>query len=401
MRSASRLAFLLFVVAVALVLSRTARAQPAKGVTQILALDVEEGSEEQADGLGVALRARIKSSSPTPVAETSTSVGMIGAALKCSSHPDANCLQRIGDHLKVDHFYWGSVNKAGKGQVAAELHSWTRGKGDSSSRETYPDTLKDPTSEELQRVAARLYDKINGTSIAPTVGSGTLHVQTQGVNGGDVFANDVKRGELKRGELVVPLPAGTYTVEVRAAGYQPSKKQVTVNGGQEALVSLPMTRELANVEAAPVAKKEEHGSSHKVLGWGLVGLGVVASAVAVVEVVHWSGLQSKVDDARGADGNFGVPRTADQPRVDDPCNFGTPNAKTACDANKDAKTSSIVAWVAGGVGLASLGVGVYFLVTDKGSSSADAPPPTNASLKPRLSPYAGPKAGGLALDWTF
>ncbi|MDB4995717.1 MAG: hypothetical protein JWM74_3149, partial [Myxococcaceae bacterium] len=76
-----------------------------------------------------------------------------------------------------------------------------------------------------------------------------------------------------------------------------------------------------------------------------------------------------------------------------------PAAKSACDTNKSAKSSSTVAWIAGGVGVAALGIGAVILLTD--SSGKHASVSTQGSLKPEILPYAGPKAGGVDLHWSF
>jgi hypothetical protein len=171
-----------------------------------------------------------------------------------------------------------------------------------------------------------------------------------------------------------------------------------VASGAEASATLAMVPESSTVVPPPV-EPEGGGSGRRILGWSLVGVGVVGAVVAVVEAVRWGSLQSKVDeDRKGKDGrgNYDVATVG----VSDPCNHDTPAAQSACDTNKSAKSTSTIAWVAGGVGVAALGIGAVILLTDS-SGSKSASVSTHGSVKPRVLPYAGPKAGGLELHWSF
>ena len=77
----------------------------------------------------------------------------------------ADCLGRMGDQLKADKFFWGTMKKAGK-NVALDLHLWTRGKPDQATTESYSDNLKDQNDEALKKIASRAFEKLTGAKFA-------------------------------------------------------------------------------------------------------------------------------------------------------------------------------------------------------------------------------------------
>src|SRR5262245_61424963 len=78
---------------VAVLVATPARAEPKMPIV-ILAIDSDD-AEEQADGLTGALRSKARSSSHFNLVDTSQSLGMLTAALKCPPKPDPTCLDRI------------------------------------------------------------------------------------------------------------------------------------------------------------------------------------------------------------------------------------------------------------------------------------------------------------------
>jgi hypothetical protein len=380
---------------------RTAFAQPKGGSAQVLTFEADEGAEDQADALSGALRARVRATPGWTLGDSTNSLSMMSAALKCASKTDGPCLQRIGDQLKTDKFFWGVVSKAPNKQLTTEVHLWQRGKPDSIARETFSEAVKDQNDETLKALATRIFDKLAGVAPPPAAAAGTMGaiaVHAGGDATGDLFIDNKRVGHVVNGEGRIDIKPGTYTIELRARTFKPAHQIVTVTAGAEASATLAMVPESSTVVPPPV-EPEGGGSGRKILGWGLVGVGVVGGVVAVVEAVHWSSLQSKIDeDRKGKDGrgNYDVATVG----VSDPCNHDTPAAKSACDTNKSAKSSSTVAWIAGGVGVAALGIGAVILLTDS-SGSKNASVSTQGSLKPQILPYAGPKAGGVDLHWSF
>jgi hypothetical protein len=375
---------------------RSALAQPRGGSdnsAHVLAFEADEGAEEQADALSGALRTRVRLQPGWTLGDGTNSLSMMAAALKCSNKNDAPCLQRVGDQLKSDRFFWGVVSNAPNKQLNADVHLWQRGKPDSIVRETFADNLKTPNDETLQGIAARIFEKLSTASVAPVMGAtGAIAIHVGADVTGEVFIDGKQVGHVEKGEGRVEIMPGTYVFELRARGFIPSRQTVTVVAGGETGATLAMVAE------APPLEAKSGASSRKILGWSLVGVGVVAVVVAVIEAAQWSSLQSSVDeDKQGKDGrgNYDVAGVG----VTDPCEHDTPAAQSACDTNSSAKTTSAIAWVAGGVGVAAIGVGAFILVKDMSGKSA--PVATQGSLKPRVLPYAGPKAGGVGLRWSF
>ena len=363
-------------------------AQPkSTGAVHVLTFDSDD-AEDQADALSTALRSKVRASAGWNLAETASSLSMLTAALKCPPQkPDAACLQRIGDQIKSDKFVWGVVSKSGKGQLSAEAHLWTRGKPDVSARESFTDNLKDPNDDNMKRLAGHLWDKLTGTV------SASYLIVHAGEGEGSVLVDNVVRGQLDHGQTKVEVAPGTHVVEVRAPGFQPARQSVPVTLGTDAPVTLTLVAESAKPPVEPPHEAEKSGSGKKILAYSVIGLGVVAGVVAVVEAAHWGGLQTKIDADRR--GNYGV----SGPVVTDPCNASpsTPQSDHACTTNKDAKTSSVLAWVLGGVGVAAIATGSVLLLTDhpQGKESAA------TAKKLRVTPYAGPHSGGVQLDMTF
>ncbi|MEO6576721.1 MAG: carboxypeptidase-like regulatory domain-containing protein, partial [Polyangiaceae bacterium] len=318
-----------------LLLSTGAIAQPkTTGAIHILTFDSDE-AEDQAEALSTALRSKVRATAGWNLAETSSSLSMLTAALKCPQKPDAACLQKISDQIKSDKFVWGMVSKGAKGQLNAEAHLWTRGKPEIVARESFSDNLKDPNDDSMKRLAGHLWDKLSGTISASFL---LVHA---GDGEGSVLVDNVVRGQLDHGQTKIEVAPGTHVIEVRATGFQPSRQSVAVAGGADAPVTLTLVADAAKPVVEPPHEAEKSGSGRKILAYSVIGVGVVAGVVAVIEAAHWGGLQTKIDADR--QGNYGV----GGPVVADPCNVNpsTMQSTDACSLNKDAKTSSALAWI--------------------------------------------------------
>src|ERR1700723_946621 len=97
----------LFALVTIVIHCSSARAQaPKPQDLHVLEIDSDD-ADDQAEALTGALRSRVRSAQGWSLPETSQSLRMLTAALRCPVRPDAPCLQRIGDHLKTDRFVWG------------------------------------------------------------------------------------------------------------------------------------------------------------------------------------------------------------------------------------------------------------------------------------------------------
>jgi hypothetical protein len=112
-----------------MLLSGTARAQAGARSNSVHILEVDsDDADDQAEALTGALRSHLRASPGWNLIETTQSLSMLTAALRCPRRPDAACLARIGDRLKADRFIWGLMNRGPRHQVVVELHFWIRGK---------------------------------------------------------------------------------------------------------------------------------------------------------------------------------------------------------------------------------------------------------------------------------
>ena len=285
------------------------------------------------------------------------------------------------------------MSKAPGNQVTAEIHLWARGKPDTSTKETYSDNLRDQNDETLRRVATRILDKISGT-----VTTGTLTVHVTEAEGEVLWVNGQKNRPIEHGAATIELPAGKYDVEVRALGFANAKQEaVLVSAGLDSTVTLKL--ETAPPPPVETSNAAVSGSKvRKVVSWSLVGLGVVAGVVAVVEAVQFMSAKNDLDAARKQ-----VPSNITDVCSDNPTVAFNSAATTACTKYNQAANDRTLAFISGGVAGALLVTGAVLLLTAPHEATEPAAPAT-ARAEPRLQvlPYAFPRGGGgVDLSLTF
>src|ERR1043166_6726485 len=106
MTCAVRIVWVLLAAAMALSVTRPARAEPPSArATPLYVLAIRtDDADDQADALTLALRARVRLAAGWSLLDTNQSFETLSIALKCSNRTDSACLQRIGDQLKTDHY---------------------------------------------------------------------------------------------------------------------------------------------------------------------------------------------------------------------------------------------------------------------------------------------------------
>jgi hypothetical protein len=416
----ARVSIALSVVLMALmsVLARTARAEPPnqKAMPVYVLSVLTEDADDQADALTQALRARVRQAPGLSLLETQQSLETLTIALRCPPHPDAPCLQRIGDQLHADHYLWGSLAKKRGGQVEIEAHFWSRGRPQLDATESYSDNLKDPGDEALKAVATKLVSELTGSPSGggsssgsggggggktPSTGPGTLVVHA-GSEGGTVSVDGVEKGTLEEGTARIELPEGSHTVTVHVPGFKAPSLTTTIKAGGEQEVSFALAA--GSESSGQSSSPEEPGASkpfpvRKVVGWSLVVAGGLGAGAAIYGLVSWVGDKNDSDKQRA-----NIPAN-----VGDACNVGGPNpppymasATAACNDSKDAQTNSTIAWVGGLVALAAGGVGTFLLLTDhEGDSPSARRAPAPAMRVVALTPTIGPHQGGLHLKVEF
>lgn len=395
--------------------SRAGAAVSPPGSTPVLTFETDD-ADEQSDAFTAALRAKVRITPGWVLSENSYSLAILTAALKC--RVDAACLQRIGDQMKTDKFFWGRVSRLGKTQIVVEAHYWQRGKHDSVTKETYSDDLRDPASDALKKIANRVFERLTNTMT-----TGTVAVQA-GRGGGAVLVDGAEAATLSSGVANLELKAGAHTLEVRSPGFLPLRQTINVVVGAETPVSFTLVPAEDAVDERPVSAPPSGAEPHrteapsngerKIVAYSLMGGGVVAVAVGAVFAVRWFNKNSQVDDLKKDQYGIGFPGAT----VSDPC-AGYPGAPAAaaqrmadaCQLGKDAVPLSTVAWIAGGAGAALIGTGAVLLLTGgdgRGEGSASSARGTRSRSKERRdfaisTPTIGlaPNQGMIRLGGTF
>jgi hypothetical protein len=379
-------AWAVFVAVVALLVPTLAFAQ--KPVTvHVIALDSDDASEDQADALTAALRQRVRGAPTLQLAESNQSLATLLPALKCPARPDSACLQRIGDQLKTDRFFWGNVVKASiPHQVVAEVHLWTRGKPEQVAKETYSDNLKDQNDDALKRIATQLFERLTGQAT-----QGTIIVHSIGAQVGNVLVDGKIAQPLDHGQATLLLPSGSHSIDVQAEGMSTTAQtvNVVVNATNEITFELKAT-----TTGGPPPPS---GPSHAKRTVGFIMLGVAAAAVITGGVMAglyfggpdagtWNTWHDKYKNSYSGNA-CSTPVASQIP--------GLPE-QPPCSARSSADTFGTVAWIALGGGVALAAAGVILIMTDGNKEGG----PTTAG-KLRVLPTFGPNGGGLSAFMSF
>jgi hypothetical protein len=387
------LVWLLVVVVAFAAWPRGARAdQPGAHTVAVAVLAIDsEDAETQAEALTGALRSRIRNAQGWSLVETTQSLGMLTAALRCPSHPQPDCQQKIAEAVKVDRYIWGFVGKGPtQGQVTAEVHFYQKGKPDTVVKEAYADNLTDPNDDKgIGKVAAHILDRLGGSAMGIVV----VHA---GDVAGEVIVDGDKRVPLQAGQARIELGAGGHAIEVSTGSGPPMKRNVLVTAGKETIVEMagepppppPPPRGAAEPPSSPFP-------TQKVIAGALVVAGI---ALGVVSAVEYARYKSATNDGDKIDPHQLPPKTADKSSAELACDIQSPTdvQRTACNLDKDARNASTIAIITGIAGGLAIGGGIVLWVTDSGSSDKPA-----ARRKARLVPVAGPGGGSLLLTGWF
>jgi len=375
--SLRRLALAFVVLAVFVLLPRSVRADTSSAHSvSVAVLSFEsEDAEDQADALTGSLRSRIRASQGWSLVETSQSLGMLTAALRCAGKPlPSDCQVKIGEQIKSERYIYGYVTKGPVGQVTAEIHLYQKGKPDTVVKEIYADNLKDQNDDTLKKVAQRVLDRLGGSAV------GTVVVR-YGSENGEVIVDGDKRVPLANGMARLELAPGGHSVEVSTASGTPQKRNILVTAGKETVVEM--------ASAAPVTdpnKDDKPFPMRKVLGGGLMVLGAVATTVGVISIVNWAGVQ-ELDNPGNKARDF---------QGEDACKAGQ-GGQELCDGDKTSFTSSLIAWIATPAGVIMLGAGGYLFFTEGSSSEKTA----HRDRAPKPKTRVLPTLGGLMVTGTF
>jgi hypothetical protein len=373
---------LVFMLGALAVVARPAAADASRPQSiHVLEVDSDD-ADEQAEALTGALRSRTRSAPGWVLLDTTQSLSMLTAALRCPPHPDAGCLQRIGEQLKAERYIWGTLTRQGAGphQVTAELHFWARGKADIVVKETYSDNLKDQGDDTLRKIASRIFERLTGGNAS----SVTIHA---GTAEGLVIVDADQKVALKQGSATLLLPSGSHTVEVDATGFARASQTVTVTGAaQEINFDLQVT----GPPFVPPSSSGSPGSSRRALKWGmLIGGGALLVAGGVLAIVFES--ERSTDKSNEAVSPSGVNLCTVTPQ--------TPAESAGCSAYNTARAVLVPEIVSFGVGGALATVGVVLAVTEH--KKEDQSPPASGLSSVRIVPNIGPHGATFGLSAAF
>jgi hypothetical protein len=386
------LALVLIVVAV-VCLPRGARADQSTAHSlsvAVLALDSDD-AEEQADALTGALRSRIRASQGWSLIETSQSLGMLTAALRCPARPlPAECEQRIAEQIKSERYIFGYVMRGPQsGQVTAEIHLYQKNKPDTVIRESYADNLKDQNDDTLRKIAQRILERLGGNAV------GAIVVR-MGSENGEVVVDGDKRVPLQNGSARLELSPGGHSVEVVVSGQPAQKRNVLVTAGKETVIDLGLaaTEGETSTPGKPFPTK-------KVIGAAAMAVGVGLGAFAIERTLAYVDAKKRFDD----NPSFSDPKQYNVREGEkvDACEATLKSTSQindqACDLSKSAKSASTVAIITGAASGVLLATGVYlfFVSPDPEPSS----PAMGKRRGPRLTPTVGYGSGGLVLSGSF
>lgn len=392
----TRLALLIAVVALIVAPRRAlADTSTAHSVSVVvLALDSDD-AEEQADALTSALRSRVRASQGWSLTETSQSLGMLTAALRCQAKPlPADCEQRIAEQLKTERYIYGYVTRGPQtAQVTAEVHLYQKNRADTVIRETYADNLKDQNDDVLRKIAQRVLDRLGGSAV------GSIVVK-MGSESGEVVVDGDKRVPLQNGTSRLELAPGSHSVEVVVSGQPPQKRNVLVTAGKETIVDLSLATS-NNARPEPI-REDKPFPTRKVIGGVMVAAGVGLGVFAVTRILD---RQDAIDEFDSQDlGNPSRFNSTNGASID-PCEATLKNNppgtidKHACDLSDRASRSGVLAIVSGAAGGVLLLGGAYLLLTGGGSDTKAST--TGKPRKPHLVPTLGWGHGGVSLVGSF
>jgi hypothetical protein len=350
----------------------------------VIALDSDDASEDQADALTAAMRQRVRNAPTLQLAESNQSLATLLPALKCPTRPDSACLQRIGDQLKTDRFFWGNVVKASiPHQVIAEVHLWTRGKPEQVAKETYSDNLKDQNDDALKRIASQLFERLTGQAT-----QGTIIVHAVGAQTGTILVDGKVAQPFDHGQATLLLPSGSHSINVQVEGMTATAQtvNVVVNATNE------ITFELKAI-AGPVVTPTGPSHTKRTVGFIMLGVaGAAAIGAGITSGIYFSSAGTWNTYAGGVPASNTTICSAGGP---DPGGGGISH-KNACDARSSANGIWPVAWGLTGGAVALAVVGVVLVMTDSGGKEE-----SGAHAKLQIVPTLGPNGGGVSALLTF
>jgi hypothetical protein len=179
--------------------------------------------------------------------------------------------------------------------------------------------------------------------------------------------------------LALPVDPGSHQIEVRAPGHAPWHTSVDLALGEQREVALMAGKPNAAISGAQGPSAHSSTSSRKTVGWVLGGVGVAGVATSLITGAMVISKSSTVDSEC----------------ADKRC------SQSGLDAADSGRSLSTVSTIAAVVGVASLGVGIYFLVSDDGDKRAATPVLRRSAGQTRFGVVSTPGGASLQLRSSF
>lgn len=381
-------ALLLLLVSMMIALPRVARADAPGGhavPVAVLALDSED-AEDNAEAFTAALKSKVRQAPGWSLIDTSQSLGMLTAALKCPAHPTPECEQKIADQIKAERYIYGYVTKGPQqGQVTAEIHLFQRGKPDTIVKESYSDNLKDGNDDSLKKIAGRVVERLGGSAV------GVVIVRAPGQEG-EVVVDGEKHVPLKDGAAKIELSGGGHAIELAPTNGAITKRNVLVTPGRETVVEFTASPHVgAGEPEKPFPTRKVIGGTIATVGIGL-GVASVISLVAYLDAISQG--EKAAETARTRNGI-----RDDNPLAQQPCREYDKGTGSCDEYDGKAKKNSTIAIITGAAGGAAILVGAYLFFSEP---KEQVPPASAAKVDPpKAKVRVAPTFDGVTVFGTF
>jgi hypothetical protein len=371
-------------------LAPSAAAERSSKHVQVLAV-MSDDAFEPAQALTVALKRAVGHFEGWSVAKGEYSLEVMVTAMNCSVPPDPSCLQKIGAKVGTDRYVWGTMKREGS-NVVAVIRLWEKGSQSAETELRYSANLTDPSDDSLLKLAQGAFAKLAG------VANGTLLLTASKLNG-EVLVDGEIAGNLIDGRVELSLPPGVHEVRVRPRGQAERVGSVTIPTGGRAELVLnppkppPTEAELEQAQVEAEAEPATRGAP--VAGYLALGVGGALVLGGVYSMIKVNSINNDEGFDRYRRGLGSGQDVCDQAEKGTTVN-GAPSASEISDQCSQALTFERLELIFFSVGVFSLGVGTY-LILSHGSSKNEKV--SALRVDPLL--RVGPQGGRLDVRLSF
>jgi hypothetical protein len=401
----------------ALALASTASVAQAEPSVAVLGVEAVDAPAEMASRVAASLKSVVRNAAGYRLV-AGKDLDEIKLVFGCvDEKPD--CMARAGVSMQVKKLLWGTLKKAAGG------YNLTIKLLDVAGARVEKYVTENVAALKMSGAGARAV--VERLTRGLFVGTRSSIKVTCNVNGAEVSVGPTMAGvTVESGLLVRDLPPGTLTVQVSKSGYRTWTQQITVQGGETALVDVTLEETGGKVIVPPATQPATQpttddgpGPGWKIAFWtsAAATLGLAVGAIVTGKMV-WDSRDEKTTMVTGYSTNQ-VPPASGAPANwfvgGDVCekdkSYGgviASNGKTlqsVCDDGSKNAVITNVLWGAFG-GMAVISAVLYwkaYIAKDSSARERPASKPVEARSKVRwlVAPSAGPYGGGASLKLTF